>query len=63
MDARITAHSFDIKLRVGERMVVHVDALSRAVNYVNVVSLERYLELKQLKDVSSNDSAQVGIFG
>ena len=30
---------------------IHVDALSRAVNYVNAVRFERELELKQLKDM------------
>lgn len=42
-------YTFDVRHRAGERMA-HVDALSRAVNYVDALPLERELEFRQLKD-------------
>ncbi|XP_018316620.1 uncharacterized protein [Mycetomoellerius zeteki] len=42
-------YNFKLTHRAGDKMV-HVDALSRAINYIGSLSLERELEIKQLCD-------------
>lgn len=42
-------YRFDVKHRSSNKML-HVDALSRVINYIDTLSLERELEVRQLQD-------------